>query len=88
MRPPLCLGLCMQACLRDMTRTEAFVWCRSRPSKWASFVRRARSPAIDVAALPNLLADCRAAWVSSLSAWLSVRSRAAETAAETAPEAQ
>jgi hypothetical protein len=45
MRPPLCLGLCMQACLRDMTRTEAFVWCRCRPSKWASFVRRARKVA-------------------------------------------
>ena len=44
----------------------------------------ARKVAIDVAALPKLLADCRAAWASSRMAWLSVCAPAAETAAETA----
>ena len=53
------------------------------PPLEAGIICAARKVAIDVAALPKLLADCRAAWVSSRMAWLSV-----ETAAETAPEAQ
>ena len=53
------------------------------PPLEAGIICAARKVAIDVAALPKLLADCRAAWVSSRMAWLSV-----EMAAETAPEAQ
>jgi hypothetical protein len=53
------------------------------PPLEAGIICAARKVAIDVAALPKLLADCRAAWVSSRMAWLSV-----ETAAETSPEAQ
>ena len=53
------------------------------PPLEAGIICAARKVAIDVAALPKLLADCRAAWVSSRMAWLSV-----ETAVETAPEAQ
>ena len=53
------------------------------PPLEAGIICAARKVAIDVAALPKLLADCRAAWVSSRMAWLSV-----ETAAETSTEAQ
>ena len=57
------------------------------PPLEAGIICAARKVAIDVAALPKLLADCRAAWVSSRVAWLSVCAPV-ETAAETAPEAQ
>ena len=54
------------------------------PPLEAGIICAARKVAIDVAALPKLLADCRAAWASSRMAWLSVCAPAAETAAETA----